>query len=434
MPFPHDLLPTRSALARVGLERQWFGVVPLVETERLLKITLAPGLVFAQTDYAMLYTFDAESGRLLWSAQLGERTGFARGVAANKTAVFLTNANIMFALDKRTGRPIWRYNLGTIPTASPAATDERVVVGLTNGEVWAFDLKSRDEKGNETILTAPRPAWHWHAGGAITTRPLPSENIVAFGGGDNKVHVVMGSEATALFRIPTRGPVGEGLAAYGTRTLLIPSADYVLYAVDLFTANVKWTFASGAPIEQEPAVSDQDVYVVNTAGNITDLDPETGEPRWTTSTQGGRLAAISATKIYLRSYNRDLFVIDRKTGKIVLDPAETLIRAGLNLREYDRDIVNRFNDRLYFATSSGLVICIREAGQVQPRLLRDPNAPPFGYVPPEGIKLTPPVPPSAAPAEPGAEPAEPKKEPGAAPGGEVPPPEKEKEPGAEAPK
>ena len=56
----------------------------------------------------MVHAFDAETGRLLWSAQLGERTGFARGVAANSFAVFVTNADTLFALDKKTGRPIWK--------------------------------------------------------------------------------------------------------------------------------------------------------------------------------------------------------------------------------------------------------------------------------------------------------------------------------------
>jgi hypothetical protein len=105
--------------------------------------------------------------------------------------------------------------------------------------------------------------------------------------------------------------------------------------------------------------------------------------------------------VYLRSYNLDLFMIDRGTGRMVVDPSETHLRAGLNLRDFNLDIVNRFNDRLYFATGSGLLISLRELGQTQPRPSRDPKAPPFGYVPPEGIKLTPPAPPVV---EPGAEP------------------------------
>ena len=132
------------------------------------------------------------------------------------------------------------------------------------------------------------------------------------------------------------------------------------------------------------------------------IDPATGEPRWTRPTQGGRLAAVSDTKLYLRSYNLDLFVMDRKTGRMSGRPGREPYRVpGLNLRDYDLDIVNRFNDRIYFATSSGMIVCLRETGQPQPRPLKDPKALPFGYVPPEGLKPTPPAAPAA---EPGAEP------------------------------
>ncbi len=46
MPFPRDLLPKRESLARLGLESQFNAVVPLVGDERLLGISLAPGLLF----------------------------------------------------------------------------------------------------------------------------------------------------------------------------------------------------------------------------------------------------------------------------------------------------------------------------------------------------------------------------------------------------
>jgi outer membrane protein assembly factor BamB len=398
MPFPTDLVPARTALERLGLERQWFGVIPLVETERLLRISLAEGMLFAQTNYARLHTFDAESGRLLWSAQLGERSGFARGVAANSFAVFVTNANILHALDRKTGRPIWKYDLGTIPTSTPACDEDRVIVGMTSGILIGFNVKGKDPKGGERILTSVIPAWKWATGGPITTRPLPAAHVVAYGGGKGKAFVAMNDEVTQLYRFSTGGLIGEGLGAYGTRTLLIPSADDNLYAVDLLTARLFWVFPSGAPIEQEPLVADKDIFVINTEGSLSLLDPVTGIPRWTTSTQGGQLVAISEKKIYLRSYNLDLFIIDRATGKTLADPGETHIRAGLNLREYDLNVVNRFNDRMYYATGSGMIVAIREPGQVQPRSLHNPKALPFGYIPPEGLKGAPPEHPAAEPA------------------------------------
>jgi outer membrane protein assembly factor BamB len=372
-----------------------------LQSERLLGISGTSDLLFAQTSYARLHTFEAESGRLLWTASVGEHSGFARGVAANSYAVFLTNANYLFALDRGTGRQLWKLNLGTIPTSTPACDETHVMVGMTTGLLVGLFLKQTDSKGVETIRDKPYPAWSWHAGGAILTRPLPAQSVVAWGGGDGKVYATMAEEPTLVWRVATGGPIGEGLGAYGTRTLLVPSGDFVLYAIDLLTGTVLWQFPSGAPISQEPMVADQDVYTTNTEGNLTLLNPSNGESRWTTATQGGRLNAISATKIYLRSYNLDLFMIDRVTGRMVIDPAETYLRAGLNLREYDLNIVNRFNDRMFFATRSGLILCLRETGQASPRPLRDPKAPPFGYIPPEGIKLTPPTPPAA---EPGTEP------------------------------
>jgi outer membrane protein assembly factor BamB len=435
MPFPVDLVPTRTALQRVGLERQWFGVIPLVETERLMKITLANDLLFAQTDYAMVHAFDAESGRLLWSAQLGERTGFARGAAANSFAVYVTNANTLHALDRKTGRPVWKYNLGTVPTSTPACDDDRVMVGLTSGKLTTMDLKQTDSKGNTSILSSPREAWTWATGGPVLTRPLPAGQFAAYGSSDGKVDLVESRDGNQLYRLVTGSPIGEGLGTFGTRLLLVPSADNNLYGVDLLTSKVAFTFPSGAPIEQEPMVADQDIYVVNTAGNMSLIDPETGEPKWTQRTQGGRLAAASANKLYLRSYNLDLFVMDRKTGQMLVDPGETHTRIGLNLRGYDLDVVNRFHDRLYFATSSGLIVCLRETGQAQPRLLSDPKAHPFGYVPPEGLKATPPLVPAAPPKEGADEAAPADKEKEAAPAGKekAAPPAGEKEP-ADAPK
>jgi outer membrane protein assembly factor BamB len=406
MPFPRDLIPGRTTLERLGLERQWFAVVPLVETERLIRISHAQDLLFAQTNYARLHTFSAETGRLLWTADLGERSGFARGAAANSWAVFATNANMLFALDRGTGRALWRTNLATLPSSSPACDESRVLVGMTNGMLSGFRLKDIDAKGNEHIRDKPYPLWSYHAGGPVRTRPLTADHLIAFGGGDNKAWVVMADEPTVLFRLSTGGPIGDGLGAYDTRTLLVPSGDKVLYAVDLITAQRLWTFPTGAPISQEPLVSDEDVYVINTAGDLSSVDPKTGQPRWTVPTQGGQLVSVTPTKVFLRSYNLDLFIVDRATGRMVVDPSESHLRAGLNLREYDLNIVNRFNDRMYYATHSGLILAIREIGRVQPKLLRDPKQLPFGYIPPEGLQPTPPTPPAAEPgATPEAQPA-----------------------------
>jgi outer membrane protein assembly factor BamB len=400
-PFPRDIIPGRSPLERVGLERQWFTVIPLVETERLIRISRTQDMFFAQTNYARVHALDPESGRILWTAHVGERSGRALGVADNSWAVCVTTANLLFGLDRGTGRELWRVNLNTLPSSTPACDESRVLVGMNNGMIVGHRLKYVDQKGVEHIYDKPVPLWSYHAGTAIRTRPILAESLAAFGGGDNKLWVVLADEPTVLFRLSTGGPIGEGLGAYGTRTLLVPSEDKVLYAVDLFTAQLQWTFPSGSPIAQAPLVAGDDIYVINTAGDLSSLDPRTGQARWTVPTQGGQLISVTPSRVFLRSYNHDLFVVDRATGRMIVDPSGSHIRAGLNLREYDLSIVNRFNDRSYFGTRSGMILALREVGQTRPHLLRDPKQPPFGYVPPEGIQTTPPIPP---PVEAGATP------------------------------
>ena len=162
------------------------------------------------------------------------------------------------------------------------------------------------------------------------------------------------------------------------------STDKNVYAVDLFTGVSKWTFATGASVKREPLVVDNDIYVVNEEGYLSEIDVETGLSRWTISTLGGRLLAVSATRVYLESHDDDLFVVDRQSGKIIFDPLSTLQRAGINIRSYTLGPTNRLDDRLYFGTSTGLLLCLREINQLNPRLNRDPKSKPFGYIPPEG--------------------------------------------------
>lgn len=389
IPFTQNLVPNRTALGRLGLERHWTGVVPLQGPERVLQLSLSGDLLFAQTNSGQLHVYDAESGKHLWSADLGTATIFARPASANSFAVFASNAGNLLAYERKSGRLLWQARLDNIPSSATVCDEERVAVGLSSGEIVAYALKKKDDQGHELMLTAPIKIWNWRIGGPLTTRPLFADRIVILGGADGKVYVAFSDVQEMIFRVATGGPIGEGFASYGTRTLIAPSADDVVYGIDLFTAQVKWKFPTGSPIVQAPIVSGEDVFIINAAGGLSKLDPNTGLPHWTTGTHGARLQALSKSKIYLTSENRDLYVVDRVTGNTLLDPIATYQRAGLNVRELELGFTNSTNDRMYFGTSSGLIVCIREIGQIQPLSLKDPKALPFGYVPPEGLKNTP---------------------------------------------
>ena len=252
-----------------------------------MKITLAGDLMFAQTNYAMVHAFEAETGRLVWSTSLGERTGFARGAAANSFAVYVTNANTLLALDKKTGRRIWQYNLGTIPTSTPACDEDRVMVGLTSGVVTTMNLKRTDAKGNITVLS--RRAWRGEGtrGGRFLLDPCRRARS------RSSVHR-MGRPTRSIPAVenPSSGFPPAGRSARGWERLGLGCC-WFLQAITISMASICLPRkSSGAlrrvlPLQQEPMVADQEIYTINTAGNISQIDPANGEPRWTRPTQGG---------------------------------------------------------------------------------------------------------------------------------------------------
>jgi outer membrane protein assembly factor BamB len=385
VPYGDAAIPSRRALARVNLDLQWAGVVPLDGAEKLTMISIDAGILFAQTSSANLYTFDAETGRPLWTAHLGRVTTQSHPASVNSTTVFVSNSNRIYALDRGTGHQVWSHELTGIPSSATAADETHVMVGTESGKLEVFNAKT----GNVE--------WNIQTNDKITSRPVIAGKVVAFGSHDRKLYLSRTEKAKLFWRFATGGAIIAPLGTHDTRTLIVPSTDNSLFAIDLFTGEGRWTFATGSPVEQEPLVVDDDIYVVNDQGMLTEVDVATGLSRWTISTLGGRLLAVSQSKVYLESHDEDLFVVDRQTGKIVYEPAMTLTRAGVNLRGYSLGPTNRFDDRLYFGTSHGLMICLREIDQIAPRPLRDPKAKPFGYIPPEGYPdpfapVAPPVP------------------------------------------
>ena len=387
VPYGKGSIPGRRALSRVGLDLQFSSVVPLVGPEKMAALSIDDGMLFAQTNAGNFYAYDAETGRYLWGAHLGNVTTTSRPASVNKFGVFTTNSNRIFGLDRKTGQQLWSQELTGMPSSSTSASEDRVMVGLESGKLATFDAKTG------------AVGWNIQTNAQVSSRPVPAGRVIAFGSEDRKLYLSRAEAPQLFWRFACGGPIVAPLGTYGVRTLLVPSLDKSLYAVDLFTGEGRWTLATGSPVEQEPLVTDDDAYVVNDEGFLTAIDIPSGTPRWTVSTLGGRLISISATKIYLESHDEDLFVVDRATGKVVFDPATTFQRAGIDLRDFPLGPTNRFDDRLYFATSHGLIICLREIAQIKPRTLREPGEKPFGYIPPEGYPESA-VPPPVIPVQP----------------------------------
>jgi outer membrane protein assembly factor BamB len=256
-----------------------------------------------------------------------------------------------------------------------------VFVGLITGGLVAFNAPN----GNLE--------WQVSTRGALRSRALPAGKVVVFASAEGKVYVSRSDFLQPLIRWSAVGPIVAPMSSYGARTILVGSEDKSLYSVDIFTGLTNWSFPTGAPIDIEPMVGGEDVYVVNKEGFFSRVDVKSGSPYWTISTLGGPLLAVTSKRVYLESRDGDLFIVDRDNGHMIADPRDTHQRAGVNIRNFEFGPTNHVNDRLYMGSKSGMILCLREIDQVRPRPLRDASQKPIGYIPPEGYQDEKPLPP-----------------------------------------
>lgn len=387
-------IPTRSALERVGLEKNWDGFVPVSATERVLLISVADDLLFAQTNEANFHVFNAHTGRYLWGTNLGRASLNAYPASVNSDRVFVTNFQTLYCIDRATGRTVWKVTLEAAPSSPTGADEEHVMVGLSNGKLAGYTVRDHS-KDKVPGRSAASNVFNWQTRKRVTGRPIPADRVAAFGSEDGRVYVARIDPKTLIFRFLTGDAIRASMGTLGSRTLLVPSSDHNLYAVDLYDASTRWTYASGAAITQEPLVADTEIFVLNDDGDLASLDEETGQAKWTMNIRRAQILAVSPTRIYGRSLDGDLAYVDRATGKILALPRDTAERAGLNLRELTLGLTNHLNDRLYFATPTGYVLSLREQGRLDPVPLRHPDKLPFGHLPDQGDVETPPASPPA---------------------------------------
>ena len=138
---------------------------------------------------------------------------------------------------------------------------------------------------------------------------------------------------TVKWSIETGAPVWAGLAYDAkTATLYVGNEAGVLNAIDT-SGNVRWKMQSGQPVRGRPAVIDDSVYVTSDNGLLYRLDKNTGREEWRVAIDTGSPARIptnqegsrwdrygssvvaDAQRVYVASRDKNLYAIDRDTGR-----------------------------------------------------------------------------------------------------------------------
>lgn len=376
-----------------------------------------------------LYALDRATGRQVWVQRMEARASSAVGATEDFVFIGLVNGKMLaYSLrpaddpryQKQTGPPGgFAFNFSTTGpvSAEPIPTQFAIAFASRGGRLYVSRLNPptllhRSQyigpivasmatygTGPESMLIVPtaernlyginlftgEQQWVFPTGAPITAQPL-------VGGGD----------VTIVRRVPerrTRTIIGTDLRPYEQEytevvdveeVLPMPPTVYVLNeggelsAVDPDSGGSRWKELVpilGTEQETIDPRTGRSVPVPGT-GRLM-LDPDTGEPAEEprrVRTSADQILALSPTRIYLRTEFGDLSIVERETGDLVAGPAATFQRAGVDLRRYAISTTNDINDRIYLASPSGSIVCLREFGSTSPVPLRALSTAPFGFL------------------------------------------------------
>lgn len=98
------------------------------------------------TDGIMLHSFDAVSGKKIWSFQA--TSNLYEEVTVHDGIIFVGSKNSMYAIDEAKGKELWKVNLGYAVFSKPLIENETIYIWTSEGGVYAIDISLKKKIWN----------------------------------------------------------------------------------------------------------------------------------------------------------------------------------------------------------------------------------------------------------------------------------------------
>lgn len=324
------------------------------------KLTASPivyeGRVYTLDAAAEVRAFSATGGSMVWKTSLrpegqSGKGGFGGGLAAENGRIYAaTGYGTVVALDAQSGKQLWEKSLGVAVRASPTVAGSRVFVvaadgrafclsGVDGTELWVY----RGLPERTTLIFNPSPA----VAGDVVLFPFPSGEVVA-------VRVTDGSPLWT--ESLSRSRAGSSFASMSDAGRPVVDGDVAfavghsgrMVATRVRTGERLWQLS--VPSIQMPWSAGQNVFVVDTQGQLLAITRNDGKVVWTAKLPGANTwsgPTLAGGQLWLVSNKGQLVAVDAATGRV-----NTTLNVGNPA--YIAPVVA--DGRLYVLTDNGRIV------------------------------------------------------------------------------
>jgi outer membrane protein assembly factor BamB len=348
-------LITQSEAARFGLARTWFAQIgSLAATGPLSHVSLEHGLLMAQSTSGVLTALDAETGRTVWTTQVGPPNHLSSEATANDEYVVVLNGSVLYVLDRATGHIQWQRSVGGAPGAGPGVSSTHIFVPMVSGLVEGYSF----EKG---VKQTP---WIYKSAGRVLIPPMTTEQTVSWSTEKGYFYVADPAGKGIRYRLETRGSIQTRPGDWSPN-LYAASTDGSLYAINEATGKIIWRYSVGDAIYASPVAIESKVFVTSETTGLYCLDTKAAEVIW--NAPGIRqFVSASPSRIY---------AIDQLGRLAILDAQRGARLGSMNLEGISIKVVNGQTDRIYLVSDKCLVQCLRQANLKKPVIYTAPPPP-----------------------------------------------------------
>ena len=266
---------------------------------RTTQVTATPvaadGRVFVMDGESRVSAVDADSGAILWQANLrpdGRDRAYGGGVAVSGNRVYVTSGyRFVAALDAQSGAEVWRTSFDAPIHGAPTVAAGRVMAVDVDNQILALDADTG------TMV------WSYQAISEPARLMRASSPAVS---GDTVIAPFSSGEIAAI-----RAANGQEL---WTQVLSRTSRTSALSEI--------------RDIAGRPAISRGVVYAVSHSGLISAMDVRTGQPAWQLPLTGVNAPWVAGDVVYAVSKAGQLTVINRQYGQVywIRDISEGRVR------------------------------------------------------------------------------------------------------------
>lgn len=279
----------------------------------------ARGRLWLINNDARVFSFDAPTGKILWSRRVGRLN--ASSPAYKKGFIYLVNLEPgqVMKLNAKTGRTVWRKSLPGRSESSPVIRGNTLYFGCENGQLFALDTRNGKTK------------WATYLGGAVKAAPALYRGILYVGDYGGNMNAVNAKTGKLKWQSGSQGSgFGTGGTFYSTPAVAFGRVysgnnDGRIYSYDIKDGTLAWSYSTGGYAYSGPAVTSTKrtpptVYIGSFDGNIYALNAKTGETRWSNPVGGqviGSLTVLGETVYIAEFTNTTTLGYDTLTGKQV---------------------------------------------------------------------------------------------------------------------